>query len=180
MKKLLAVLSLAVLLPVLVLASTHFRYDNTFSNDQFTAVYPTADSTSQGVQKSQTTGTTTTDQATYTQTAFSESVQNDAAAFFVAYFDYSSVRDTGADTLDKALDGGMEKAGFVLVPDSRKNTALAGLFAREAAGTNDTLDIFMRDAVIGNRLWLTLIVASKDVHATQEDADEFFNSVTRR
>lgn len=162
-----------------VLASEHFTYNNRFSDDSsFTILFPEPDA-DQKIEQS-VSDSKTDEGTTYRSTVYSLSEQKDTEAFFAAYVDYPSERDNSIASLDKALNGGFTTAKLAIVPDSFENSALAGLFAREGAATNGTLDAYMRVAVSGSRMWLVLVVFDKSAHATQADADEFFSTLSRK
>ena len=113
-------------------------------------------------------------------TSYSLSGQNGNVAFIVAYIDYPSARDTSAASFDKALTAGFTAAGLVTIPDSFENSALAGLYAREASGTNGTMDAYMRITASGSRVWIALTVFDRNSHGNKADADEFFSTLSRK
>jgi hypothetical protein len=179
MKKYAAIVLSLMMFALPVLATQNFPLTTPFNGPVFSAMYPTPDNSSVGVEKSLAEGTTTNNDGTYTGYTYGSTTKNGKAWFGAGYLDYTSVRGTSVDVLDKAVDGGIAGMKLVLVPDSRKNTELAGLFAREGEGVDDTSDSFLRVSVTGNRCYLAIVVFDKSLHATQADADEFFNSIHR-
>lgn len=164
-----------------ILASQVFTFDTPYSNEVFSAIFPTPTDPKLGVEHVSDKGTTSIDHATYTAETYSVTTLKGKAAFFVVYMDYSSPRGTDIQTLDTAINGGLASGGLTRVPDSGESTTLNGLFAREAEGVSDNFDAFLRVATAsGNRTWLVLAVFDKTLHATHADADEFFNSVRRK
>ena len=103
---------------------------------------------------------------------------NGVAFYSISYVDYTG-GTLASTSLNDAIDGAWVNAGMTEVPDSRVDTHMAGLSAREAAATNDTLTAFTRVAVSGNRLFMAVLVTTKSVDLSLGEADAFFDSISR-
>jgi hypothetical protein len=174
----LAVLFLGV---VAAAASSIFTFDTPYSNDVFSAIFPTPGDAKLGVQSAvhDDVRTPSTD-GKYTVHMFFVTTSGDNGTFFVAYSDYEFNPDTSTASLDYAIDAAFSKQHAVLVPGSRENAVLGGLFAREAEGVNDDVHLYIRAAVKENRMWVGVTSFKKSIHATQADADKFFDSIKRK
>jgi hypothetical protein len=96
----LAVLFLGV---VAALASSIFTFDTPYSNDVFSAIFPTPGDANLGVLSAvrQIVRTTSTE-GKYTVHMFFVTTSDDNGTFFIAYSDYESNPDTSTASLDIA------------------------------------------------------------------------------
>jgi len=177
-RKLISIPLVLMLVTVAVWASQNFVFNLPYSNSEFSATFPTPDDKA-GVHTSVHEGKGSPDKSAYTNHLYEVSTSGDSAAFFVAYADYASQVDTSVAALDRIADASFHGAGVTLVPGSRKDSTLAGMFAREAKGVSDEYEMYIRTSFAGTRAWEAFVIFKKSLHATQADADEFLNSIRR-
>lgn len=176
MKKFAAIF-LSLIFAITLFATPNFPLTTPFQGSGIQGLFPTPVPPT-GIEVETTHETTQTDGLNLTQTLYDVSTKDGKAWFGIAVLDYNADLVQGLTELDGSIDGGFKSGGFALVPDSRENTTLVGLFAREAAGVTDANDVFMRVSQNGQaRRYIAVVVFNKELHATQKDADEFFNSI---
>jgi hypothetical protein len=181
LKKIAALLLMLTLIAVLPVFAATFPLTLHFHTAVLDVNFPTAgDSTvgNRGIETTPQKGTTDSGGLDFTGNLYSVSVPDGVAFYAIGYFDYTG-GSISSDAINEAIDGAWANSGNVEVPGSRVNTRMAGLFARESVGTTDTLDSFVRAAVVGNRLFLAVVVANKSVHFSQDEADEYFDTISR-
>jgi len=99
------------------------------------------------------------------------------ATFGYTVLDYDTAVGTDIATLDAAINSAFAASGSTVAEDTRKSVMLAGAAAREAGGTNGTVDVFLRISDVGNRRYVAIVGAEISLHLTAADADEFFDSI---
>jgi hypothetical protein len=176
MKNKIVVSVMSVLMFVLPVLATQDYPLTTPINSVIAATFPTPDSgtVAATIQDGK---TVTEDHASYKQHTFESVTKDGKADFVIAYFDYSTVRGTDVATLDHAVDGGISAMNMVLVPGSRENSTFNSIFAREAHAVSDNQESYLIVSTYGYRAYIGVVVFDRSLHATEQDANEFFKTL---
>jgi len=175
-----AAILLSLIFATTLFATSNFPLNYQYTDSNVTVTFPTPDVPNE-VDVELETGTAVLVEgqppANYTGSLTLLETKGGQATFGYAVLDYDTAVGVDAATLDAAINGAFAASGSIAAENTRKSATLAGAPAREAGGTNGTVDVFLRISDVGNRRYIATVVTETSLHLTAADADEFFDSI---